>query len=100
MRAVGLGAVLVLLLVLAHAPAASAADRRVCARSAVLRESPEGFVIAYLRRGTVVRYLRRSANRRFAAVRLRTGLTGWVPASAVCRTKVRNRSATTAVVAA
>jgi hypothetical protein len=78
--------VLVLLLLMASAPTADAAStRRLCARSAVLRDSPEGFVIGRLYRPQRLRYVRRSANRRWALVRTRTGLTGWIPYRSLCR---------------
>jgi len=50
-----------------------------------VRDAPGGFVIAYLRRGTVVRTLRRSASGRDTAMRLRSGTYGWVPSRALCR---------------
>ena len=67
MRALAL--VLLLLLLMASAPAAHASStRRLCARSAILRDSPEGFVIGRLYRPQRLRYIRRSANRRWALV--------------------------------
>jgi hypothetical protein len=78
--------VLVLLLLMASAPTADAASTlRLCARSAVLRDSPEGFVIGRLYRPQRLRYVRRSANRRWALVRTRTGLAGWIPYRSLCR---------------
>ena len=65
-------------------PAAASSTRRLCARSAALRDSPEGFVIARLHRPQRLRYLRRSANRRWALVRTRTGLVGWIRYRALC----------------
>ena len=76
---------LLLSLLMAVAPAAQAGStRRLCARSAILRDSPEGFVIARLHRPQRLRYLRRSANRRWALVRTRTGLVGWIRYGALC----------------
>jgi hypothetical protein len=78
--------VLVLLLLMASAPTADAAStRRLCARAVVLRDSPEGFVIGRLYRPQRLRYVRRSANRRWALVRTRTGLAGWIPYRSLCR---------------
>ena len=63
---------LMLLLLMASAPAAQASStRRLCARSAILRDSPEGFVIGRLYRPQRLRYIRRSANRHWALVRTR-----------------------------
>jgi hypothetical protein len=78
--------VLALLLLMASAPTAHAGStHRLCARSAVLRDSPEGFVIARLQRPQRLRYLRRSANHRWALVRTRTGLVGWIRHRSLCR---------------
>ncbi len=78
--------VLLLLFVIASAPPAQAAStRKLCARSAVVRDSPEGFVIGRLYRPQRLRYLRRSANRRWALVRTRTGLVGWIPRGKLCK---------------
>jgi hypothetical protein len=84
MRALAL--VLLLLLLMASAPPAHASSsRRLCARSALLRDSPEGFVIGRLYRPQRLRYIRRSANRRWALVRTRAGLHGWIPYRSLCR---------------
>lgn len=84
MRALAL--VLLLLLLMASAPPAHAAStRRLCAHSAILRDSPEGFVIGRLYRPQRLRYIRRSANRRWALVRTRHGLAGWIPYRSLCR---------------
>ena len=66
-------------------PAAASSTRRLCARSAALRDSPEGFVIARLYRLQRLRYVRRSANRRWALVRTRAGVTGWIRYRSLCR---------------
>jgi hypothetical protein len=70
---------------LALADPAAASTRRLCARSAVLRDSPEGFVIGRLYRPQRLRYVRRSANRRWALVRTRAGVAGWMPYRSLCR---------------
>ena len=76
---------LMLLLLMASAPAAQASStRRLCARSAILRDSPEGFVIGRLYRPQRLRYIRRSANRDWALVRTRSGLAGWIPYRSLC----------------
>jgi hypothetical protein len=64
---------------------AAASTRRLCARSAALRDSPEGFVIARLYKPQRLRYVRRSANRRWALVRTRAGVAGWIPYRSLCR---------------
>ena len=79
-------ALLLLLLLMASAPVAQAAStRRLCAHSATLRDSPKGFVIAHLYRPQRLGYVRRSANRRWALVRTRTGLAGWIRYRKLCR---------------
>lgn len=66
-------------------PSQAASTRRLCARSAALRDSPEGFVIGRLHRPQRLTYLRRSANRRWALVRTRAGVVGWLPFGSLCR---------------
>ena len=84
MRALAL--VLLLLVLMASAPPARASStRRLCAHSAILRDSPEGFVIGRLYRPQRLRYKRRSANRRWALVRTRAGVAGWIPYRSLCR---------------
>ena len=75
---------LVTLAVLA-APAAAQQRRSLCARTANLRDSPDGFVIGRLTRPQRLVVLRRSANRRWTHVRVRSGIAGWIPSSSVCR---------------
>lgn len=78
--------VTLVLLVMASAPAAQAGStRRLCAPSAILRDSPKGFVIAHLYRPQRLGYIRRSADRRWALVRTRTGLAGWIRYRKLCR---------------
>jgi hypothetical protein len=77
---------LVVSLLMASSPAAQAAStRRLCARTAILRDSPEGFVIGRLHRPQHLRYIRRSANGRWALVGTRAGLVGWIPSRSLCR---------------
>ena len=78
--------VLLLILLMAAVPTAHAASsRRLCARSAILRDSPEGFVIGRLYRPQRLRYIRRSANRRWALVRTGAGLVGWIHYRSLCK---------------
>jgi hypothetical protein len=78
--------VLLLFLLMASAPSAHAAStRRLCAHSAILRDSPEGFVIGRLYRPQKLRYIRRSANHRWALVRTRAGLVGWMRYRSLCK---------------
>jgi hypothetical protein len=74
---------LMLLLLMASTVQASS-TRRLCAHSATLRDSPEGFVIGRLYRPQRLRYIRRSANRRWALVRTRAGLAGWITYRSLC----------------
>ena len=73
-------------------PPMPASTRRLCASSAILRDSPEGFVIGRLYRPQRLRYIRRSANRRWALVRTRSGLAGWIRYRSLCRVKDDRRS--------
>ena len=83
----GLIVTMLILAVLASAAASAeaASTRRLCARVATLRDSPEGFVIGRLYRPQRLRLERRSANRRWALVRTRAGLVGWIPHRSLCR---------------
>jgi len=88
MRPAALTAFLVALALTATlATAAEAASTRsLCARTAVLRDSPKGFVIARLTRGQRLRVQRHNADRRWALVVVtRAGTIGWLPAASVCR---------------
>jgi len=71
-------------LVLPAAPA-EARTKRVCAKTATLRDTPRGFVIARLYRGQRVVVVRRSATRGWLNVRPRGGLPGWILARSLCR---------------
>ncbi len=72
-------------LVVEAAPAGAAERRSLCARTANLRDSPGGFVIGRLRRPQRLTLLRRSADGRWASVRVRSGLVGWLPSGSLCR---------------
>ncbi len=72
-------------LALEPATADAAVRRSLCAKTANLRDSPEGFIIGRLRRPQRLVVIRRSANRRWSQVRTRTGLVGWLPSGSVCR---------------
>jgi hypothetical protein len=89
MRRAPLTTLAVLGLLLAFTGPAASADaattRSLCARTAVLRDSPEGFVIGRLHRPQRLRLQRRSANRRWALVITRGGAVGWIPARSLCR---------------
>ena len=77
---------IVVLVTLALAVPAAASRRGGCARARRrLRDSPEGFVIGRLYRPQRLRYVRRSANRRWALVRTRAGVAGWIPYRSLCR---------------
>jgi hypothetical protein len=68
------------------APSAHAVTTRsLCAPTAVLLDSPEGFAIAHLRRPERLEVRRRSANRRWALVVTRNGTVGWLPVKRLCR---------------
>jgi len=88
MRAAALTALLlaVALSVTSAAPAPAAVTRGLCAPTAVLRDSPKGFVIARLRRPQRLQVRRHSADRRWALVVVtREGIVGWLPAASMCR---------------
>ena len=84
-RPQALAALLMILVTLVLAAPAAASTRRLCARSASLRDSPEGFVIGRLYRPQRLRYIRRSANRRWALVRTPAAVAGWIPYRSLCR---------------
>ncbi len=82
------GFLLVLALTATLATAAQAATTRsLCARTAVLLDSPppDGFVIGRLHRPQRLQVQRRSANRRWVLVVTRTGTAGWLRARSLCR---------------
>lgn len=80
-----MSAVAVATFALAPVAADAAVRRSLCAERANLRDSPDGFIIGRLRRPQRVTVLRRSANRRWSHVRVRGGLTGWLPSGSLCR---------------
>lgn len=62
---------------------AAAPTARICRSGVTLRDSPQGFVIGYLRRGERVRRLP-SSDRRWARVDTAIRVRGWVPRAALC----------------
>ncbi len=89
MRAPALTA-LVVSLVLTAAPATTAeaaTTRSICARTAVLYDSPppRGFVIARLQGRQRLRVQGYNTTRRWALVVTRSGTAGWVSARSLCR---------------
>jgi hypothetical protein len=66
-------------------PAQAATTRRLCAKVAQLRDSPEGFVIGRLYRPQRLRLVRRNPSRRWALVVTRSGVAGWIPSRSLCR---------------
>jgi hypothetical protein len=64
---------------------ASAQTRRVCAKSATLRDTPRGFAVARLYRRQRVTIVRRSGERGWTPVRTRNGLPGWILTRSLCR---------------
>lgn len=89
MRSAALTALLVALALalpaIIAAPAHAATTRAICAPTAVLYDSPDGFAIAHLRRSERVELRRRSANRRWALVVTRRGTVGWLAFRRLCR---------------
>lgn len=67
------------------APAAEAAERRVCARTATVYDTPRGFAIARLYRRQRVRVLGRSSTRGWSRIETRSGLPGWILSKSLCR---------------
>ena len=67
------------------AAAEGASTRRLCAKSAALRDSPEGFIIGWLYRPQRLRVERRSADRRWTLVVTRAGVVGWIRSRSLCR---------------
>jgi hypothetical protein len=69
-------------------PAAAIArgqERKVCVRTATLRDTPRGFAIARLYRNDRVTVVRRSATRGWVPVRTSSGLPGWILRRSLCR---------------
>ena len=77
--------VMLSLVFLTAAPAAEAAERRVCARVATVRDTPRGFAIARLYRGQRIVVVRASATRGWTPIRTRNGLPGWILSRSLCR---------------
>jgi hypothetical protein len=76
----------VLALVILAAPSpASAQTRRICTKSATLRDTPRGFAIARLYRRQRVHVVRRSGERGWTPVRTTNGLPGWILTKSLCR---------------
>lgn len=64
--------------------AASAAERRVCTRTATVYDTPRGFAIARLYRRQRVRVLGRSSARGWSRIETRNGLPGWMLTRGLC----------------
>jgi len=77
--------VAVLLLSVSLPAAADAATRRVCAKSAIVRDTPRGFAIARLYRRQKVIVVRASATRGWTPIRTSGGLPGWILTESLCR---------------
>jgi hypothetical protein len=70
---------------LAFASTGDALAARVCAKRAVVLDSPSGFTVGYVYRRDRVRVVRRSANGRWARIVTPTELRGWMRRKALCR---------------
>jgi hypothetical protein len=79
------GLCLLVLVTLTVPSAASAQTRRICTKSATLRDSPRGFAIARLYRRQRVHVVRRSAEKGWTPVRTTNGLPGWILTRSLCR---------------
>jgi hypothetical protein len=69
---------------IALAPTGDALAAQVCAKRAVVRDSPGGFTVGYLYRRDRVRVVRLSANRRWARIVTPTELRGWTRNKVLC----------------
>jgi uncharacterized protein YgiM (DUF1202 family) len=81
-------ALLVAVLVAASlAPAAQAQSRskKVCSRTATVRDTPRGFVIARLSRGQKVVVAARSGTKGWIPVRTSGGVPGWILTRSLCK---------------
>jgi hypothetical protein len=67
------------------APMDDALAARVCAKRAVVVDSPRGFTVGYVYRRDRVRVVRWSANRRWARIVTPTELRGWTRRTTLCR---------------
>jgi hypothetical protein len=75
---------LIALTVIALLPQAAAAAR-LCSRTATLRDTPRGFVVARLYAPQTLNVVRRAAGGRWTRVRARNGVTGWITTRSLCR---------------
>ena len=79
-------ALCVLALAILAVPATAAAEtRRICTKSATVRDTPRGFAIARLYRRQRVTIVRRSGERGWTPVRTSNGLPGWILTKSLCR---------------
>jgi hypothetical protein len=69
---------------IALAPTDVALAAQVCAKRAVVQDSPGGFTVGYVYRRDRVRVVRRSANGRWARIVTPTELRGWMRRKALC----------------
>lgn len=77
----------VLVVSLSSTPPAQAQSRskKVCSRSATVRDTPKGFVIARLSKGQKVVIIRPSAAKGWANIRTKSGLPGWILTRSLCK---------------
>lgn len=75
----------VLLLAVCLPAAADAATRRICTKSATVRDTPRGFAIARLYRRQKVTVVRASGAKGWTPIRTTNGLPGWILTRSLCR---------------
>jgi hypothetical protein len=82
-----LALVLALVLVAGLAADAQAQSRtkKVCSRTATVRDTPRGFAIARLARGQKVKVVARSGTRGWSPIRTNDGLPGWILTRSLCK---------------
>jgi hypothetical protein len=85
-RKLALSAVLLSIMLSFALPApADAAVRRICTKSATVRDTPGGFAIARLYRRQRIRVVGASAAKGWSRVETTSGLPGWILTRSLCR---------------
>jgi hypothetical protein len=86
--ALAAGVVVALLIAAAPASARAAPTRALCRDVTAVRDSPDGYAIGYLHRPQRVTVLHDDVPR-WALIRSRAGITGWISEKALCPRSAR-----------
>lgn len=63
---------------------AQARTKKVCSRTATVRDTPRGFAIARLARGQKVKVVAKSGTKGWSPIRTTNGLPGWILTRSLC----------------